>query len=107
MESYAIKITEQAFEHLQNIKDYIANDLLVPETADRIMHVLEKEIRSLSEMPHRIKLTEEEPWHSRGIRKMRVKNYYVYFWFDEKNNRVQIIAIIYTSRDQLKQLGQL
>lgn len=107
MESYAIKITEQAFEHLQNIKDYIANDLLVTETADRIMHGLEKEIRSLSEMPHRIKLTEEEPWHSRGIRKMRVKNYYVYFWIDEKNNRVQIIAVIYTSRDQLKQLGQL
>ncbi len=29
-------------------------------------------------MPERIKLTEEEPWRSQGIHRMRVKNYYVY-----------------------------
>lgn len=55
-------------------------------------------------MPTRIKLTEEEPWRSEGIHRMRIKNYYVYFWIDEENGKVQITAVIYIARDQAKQL---
>ena len=38
---------------------------------------------------------------------MRVKNYYVYFWIDEENYEVQIIAVIYVARDQMTQLNRL
>ncbi len=31
---------------------------------------------------------------------MRVKNYYVYFWIDEENSKVQVTAVIYVARDQ-------
>lgn len=65
---------------------------------DRIFH----SIASLSEFPQRIKLTEEEPWYSYGIHKMQVSNFLIYFWIDEENRKVQIIAIIYNKRDQLK-----
>ncbi len=58
-------------------------------------------------MPFRIKLTEEEPWRTEGIHQMRVKNYYVYFWIDEENYEVQIIAVIYVARDQMTQLNRL
>lgn len=30
-------------------------------------------------MPSRYHLTEEEPWHTKGIRKMHVKNFPVYY----------------------------
>lgn len=55
-------------------------------------------------MPERIKLTEEEPWRSRDVHRMRVKNYYVYFWIDEVNSKVQITSIIYVAREQANQL---
>ncbi len=55
-------------------------------------------------MPERIKLTDEEPWRSEGIHRMRVKNYYIYFWIDEDNHRVQITSVIYVARDQVAQL---
>ncbi len=42
-----------------------------------------------------------------GFRKIRVKNYYVYFWVDENRKEVQILAVIYVRRDQAKQLEQL
>lgn len=58
-------------------------------------------------MPERIKLTEEEPWRSQGIHRMRVKNYYVYFWIDEENNIVQVTAVIYVARDQAAQLDMI
>jgi plasmid stabilization system protein ParE len=104
VKEYTIRITKQAREHLRSIKDYISNELLAPEAAYNTIALLRKEIKSLSEMPTRIKLTDEEPWHSEGIHRMRVKNYYVYFWIDEENSKVQITAVIYVARDQAKQL---
>lgn len=104
MKSYTIRITRQAREHLRKIKAYIANELLAPDAAENTMAILKREIKSLSQMPERIKLTEEEPWHSKGIHRMRVKNYYVYFWIDEDNSKVQIIAVIYVARNQAAQL---
>ena len=104
MKSYAIRITRQAREHLRGIKKYIEEELLAPVAAQKTLTVLKKEIRSLSEMPERIKLTDEEPWRSEGIHRMRVKNYYIYFWIDEDNHRVQITSVIYVARDQVAQL---
>ena len=104
MKEYTVRITRQAREHLQEIKRYISIVLLAPDTANNTIITLKKEIKSLSVMPRRIKLTEEEPWKSEGVRKMRVKNYYVYFWIDEENYRVQVIAVIYVARDQKEQL---
>ena len=55
-------------------------------------------------MPERIKPIDEQPWGSYGFRKIRVKNYYIYFWIDEEKKQVQIIAVIYVQMDQLKQI---
>ena len=73
MKSYTVRITRQAREHLRSIKKYIAEELLVPDAARNTIAVLKKEIQSLAIMPERIKLTEEEPWRSEGVHRMRVK----------------------------------
>lgn len=104
MKTYVVRITRQAREQLRDIKRYIAEELLAPEAASDTISALKKEIKSLSQMPDRIKLTEEEPWQSEGIHRMRVKNYYVYFWIDEENSKVQVTSVIYVARDQATQL---
>ena len=104
MKSYTVRITRQARDHLRSIKKYITEELLAPDAARNTIAVLKKEIQSLSEMPERIKLTEEEPWRSEGIHRMRVRNYYVYFWIDKDNSRVQVTSVIYVARDQAAQL---
>ena len=98
MEQYEVKITEPAQRQLQEIVRYIAEDLQEKRTAIRMLDTLEKEILSLSTLPNRVALTEEEPWHSAG--KMPVKNYLVYFWVNEEQNQVQITAVVYGRRDQ-------
>ena len=100
MEQYEVKITEPAQRQLQEIVRYIAGDLQEKRTALRMLDTLEKEILSLSTLPNRVALTEEEPWHSAEIRKMPVKNYLVYFWVDEEQKKVQITAAVYGRRDQ-------
>lgn len=104
MKTYTVRITRQAREHLRGIKKYITDELLAPDAAKNTIAALKREIKSLSQMPERIKLTEEEPWRSEGIHRMRIKNYYVYFWIDEENSKVQVNSVIYIARNQAAQL---
>ena len=104
MKTYTVRITRQAREHLRGIKKYITDELLAPEAAQNMIALLKNEIKSLDKLPERIKLTDEEPWRSEGIHRMRVKNYYVYFWIDDENSKVQVTSVIYVARDQAAQL---
>lgn len=58
-------------------------------------------------MPHRIALTDEEPWKTNGIHRMVVRNFLVYFWIDEQEKTVHITSVIYGRRDQAQQLAQM
>lgn len=103
-EKYTVKITAQAQEQLREIMSYIRFTLQSPGTALKMLNTLEAEITSLDQLPNRIPLTEEEPWHSQGIHKMVVKNYLVYFWVNEAEKKVQVTGIIYGRRDRRHQL---
>ncbi|RFD80010.1 addiction module toxin RelE [Gardnerella vaginalis] len=107
MDEYKIKVTRQAKEHLALIREYIATELKEPIIAKRILELLKSEMMSLQTMPYRVKLIGEQPWRELGFRRIRVKNYYVYFCVDENRKEVQILAVIYVRRDQAKQLEQL
>ncbi|HEY9575160.1 MAG TPA: type II toxin-antitoxin system RelE/ParE family toxin [Lachnospiraceae bacterium] len=88
MSRYKIKVTKQAKEHLALIKDYIAVELREPEIAKKMLDLLKVGILDLMEMPGRIKCIEEKLWGDLGFRKIRVKNYYIYFWIDENKKEV-------------------
>lgn len=104
MDIYKIKITKQAKEHLLLIREYIATELNEPGIAKKMLELLKAEMYSLETMPHRAKYIDEKPWRDLGFRKIRVKNYYIYFWIDEQEKEVNILAIIYVRREQNKQL---
>lgn len=104
MEQYRIRITRQAREHLLEIRRYIEKELLSPIAAKNTITAIKAEIQSLSNMPGRVHLTPEEPWRSSGVRRSRVKNFYIYFWINEEGKTVQIISVIYVKRDQARQL---
>ena len=106
-EKYTVKITTQAQEQLQEIVNYISCTLQAPGTAKEMLDTLEKEILSLDQLPNRVPLTEEEPWHSQGIHKLSIKNYLVYFWIDEEEKKVQILGVVYARADQRHQLSNL
>ena len=100
-------MTPDATTDLEELYDYIAYVLLVPDTALSYIHAIREEISNLSEMPRRIKLVDDEPWHSRGVRKIEIKNFYVYYRINEDAKQVHILNIIYNKRDQLQQLAKM
>lgn len=107
MDKYKIKLTKQATERLQIIRDYISIELKASDAAKNMLKILKKKIFSLETMPQRIKCVNEKPWHDLGFRKVKVKNYYIYFWIDENKRTIQINAIIYIKRDKNNLLEQL
>lgn len=104
MDTYLVNITQFAEDQLRDIRNYIVNELHAPDSANRVLDYLEKEFATLSQLPQRIVLVDEEPWHSEGIHKMVVKNFIAYFWIDEVKMIVHITAVVYKKRDQIKQL---
>lgn len=106
MDSYEVIMTPDAAEDLTELRDYIAYTLLAPNTALSYIQVIRKEIAALSTMPARNKPVDDEPWHSRGIRKTIAKNFYIYYRIDDDAMRVYVLNVIYAKRDQLKALAQ-
>lgn len=106
MDQYHIDFALQAKEHLK-IYNYIKNVLASPIAARRTVSLIKNEIILLKTSPIRVQLVSEEPWYSLGVRRSRVKNYYIYFMVDEVNKIVHVVAIIYARRDQSRQLEEL
>ena len=106
-EKYKLIILPEAQKDIRNIILYIARDLAAPQAAMNLNNEFQNAIASLSEMPKRIKTVDEQPWKNAGIRKLRVKNYYIYFLVDDKEKSVNINALIYVGRHQAKQLPDI
>ena len=106
MEEYEIILTPDAIEDLKELRDYIANVLLSPKAALDYVLAVRKTIASLSQLPARFRLLDEEPWHSRGVRRIIAKNYYVYYSIDQAAKKVYVMNVIYSRRDQLLALSE-
>ena len=100
MNVYEVRVTTQAQEQIRDIAYYIAVTLHAPDAAQAMVDDLDKVFETISQNPERQFLVEEEPWHSEGVRKIKVKNYLVYFWIDVENAAVQVIGVCYAKRDQ-------
>lgn len=104
---YKVKLTDHAVAQLQEAVIYISRVLQASTVAKHWAARIKKELASLSTMPARYPLTEEDPWHTEGVHKMSVENFLVYYWIDEEKKIVWITAIVYARRDQLRVLREM
>lgn len=107
MNEYEVRVTRQALEQIKEIVHYISNDLMAPDAADNLLDKMKAEITKLSSFLKKHALIDEEPWRTEGVRKIVIKNFLIYYWVDDKNNRVQVTTVIYSRRDQTKQLSNM
>lgn len=103
-DKYNLIILPEAQKDIREIVLYIARELAAPQAALNLQEAFQEGIHSLSRMPERVKTVDEQPWKDAGVRKIRVKNYYIYFIISEADHAVKIMAVIYAGRDQEKQM---
>ena len=98
-ENYTVSYSGDALNDLREIYTYIANELLVPETAAAQVGRIRKEVRSLDFMSARYALVEWESWQSMGMYQFPVNNFIVYYLVDDEAGTVTVVRIFYGGRD--------
>ena len=92
-DNYNVGYSVDALGDLREIYSYIANELLVPETAVAQLGRIRKEVRSLDFMPARYTLVEWEPWHSMKMHQLPLDNYIVFDLVDDERMEVTVTRI--------------
>lgn len=96
---YTVVLSSEAQKDIEAIYEYIAAVLNEKEIAKNMLTLLRKNILSLNEMPGRFRLYESEPWKSRGVHIMPIKKYLVFYIVNENKKSVDILRVIYGSRN--------
>ena len=91
MKQYEVKITDEALGDMGKIYEHIACVLLSPENALGQYNRIADAILKLDMLPERFKIMDSEPEHSRGIRRMLVDNYSVFYNFPNNGRKFRCI----------------
>ena len=105
MDTYSVNYSREALDDLENIYAYIASVLLAPENAEKQINRIRNVVRALNFMPSRYPLVDWEPWKSRGLRKVPVDNYVIFYITDDDSCAVNVIRIFYGGRDVTNMFG--
>lgn len=97
--TYRVRISEQADADLRGIYEYIAFHLRSGQNAAQQLERLEKAIYELDTMPNRYEAYKKGKWEERGLRRMPVDNYLVYYIPDEKEQTIEVIRVLYGRMD--------
>lgn len=101
-----IVYTFQARQDLKNIYEYIAYSLLAPDAAHSTCEKILQAARSLESMPEKNPLYKEEPWRSKGVRFVPIKNYLLFYTVNHEKQTVSIARILYGGMDISRQLEE-
>lgn len=105
--TYEVIVTPHAQRSLRNIFYYIHYELKADIAAKNLLNSLESAIESLSLFPARHSFIELEPFKRKGLRKIVVGNYLVYFKIYEELRLVRVVAVVYAKSNQIEKLNGL
>lgn len=107
MNHFEVIITPDAENDLNELDDYITYQLMAPLTAISFIRDIRASISELKSAPKRCRLVEDEPWHSRGVRRLNAKSFAVFFYVYEEYSEVYVQNVIYQKRDLQRVLSEL
>ncbi len=93
--TWTVIISPDAREEVRAIYQYIAFTLLAPEAAEGQVNRILNGMQSLENMAMRHTLYEKEPWRSRGLRKLVIDNYIVFYITNEQAHEAVILHVFY------------
>lgn len=97
MKAYTVKITHRALNDMELIYRYIADELLVPDTAMQQYNRIAAAIESLCEFPHRCRLMTSQPERQMGMRLLNADNYTIVFVTGD--TEVTVLRVLYSHSD--------
>lgn len=99
MNKFLVEVTDTAQSDIKDIITYISLELKNPLSAKKLVTKFRENILSLEEMPKRQNLVNDEVLSNRGIRKLFVDNYMIFYVVDDSKHKVTVIRTLYARRD--------
>lgn len=96
---YKLLITASALNELNEIVDYISNNLDNPFAAAGFLDKVEECYDRLKDNPKIYQCCDHQNFKEKGYRKVIIKNYILIYRIDEKNNTVYILHFVYGRQD--------
>ena len=107
MKKWNVTVTPEFGDDIRGIHSCISNTLLEPTIAKNLIDRLLKAVGELSELPLRYPVYEKDPWQTRGLRKMSIGNYVVFYLTNEETSTVIVLHVFYGGRNIEKCLDDL
>ena len=102
MDKYIVNLTNEAFEDLKSIYNYIAITNSDSLNAAKVIKAIRNEINKLTTFPLRYPVFEFHPWDKVGLRYINIKSYLVLYLTDETNQVVNVLRIFHSKQDITK-----
>lgn len=99
MTEYKVIIELPAQRDLHGLLRYITDTLKEPVIARRIYASIKEQILTLSQIPLRYSVVQEQPFVAMGVRKLLVENYIAFYIIDEEKCEVHVLRILYNRRE--------
>ena len=98
-QKYQVQYSPSALSDLRNTYSYIAFHLKEVRTAKHQVRRIRNAIADLSSFPSRYPPVLWEPWNGKGLHKLPVDRYVVYYLVNDEEHMVNIVRIFYGGRD--------
>ena len=102
MKKYNIEYSMEAKQDLIDIKRYIKYNLQEPNTAQKLITKIKREIDSLKDNPEMYSIIDDDIIKRFKIRKLIVDNYIVFYRINDEN--IQIVRVMYGRRNWIELL---
>ena len=96
---YKIIVTAPAQKDLQNAVSYISNELKNKQAASNLIDLVEETVKSLTDMPERYAIVDDEILSREGFRFIQIKNYLMFYVVRKETQTVVIQRFHYARRD--------
>ena len=93
------KFTGITQKDLQNAVSYISNELKNKQAASNLIDLVEETVKSLTDMPERYAVVDDEILSREGFRFIQIKNYLLFYVVRKETQTVVIQRFLYARRD--------
>ena len=97
MKKYNIEYSMESKQDLIDIKRYIKYNLQEPNTAQKLITKIKREIDNLKDNPEMYSIIDDDIIKRFKIRKLVVDNYIVFYRINDEN--IQIVRVMYGRRN--------
>lgn len=104
MKKYIVEISDTAVKDLESIISYLRHNLAGDIIADKYKILFKQELKNLENIAGSMPVLDKELTGHKGIKKINVRNYIIFYIIDEENSKAIILRIGHAFMDWEKYL---